>query len=497
VHICFATSEAVPFAKTGGLADVCGALPREIAKLGHAVSLVMPAYRGISHRGQVVQETGIEFQVPVGGKMVGAELLTSRLPDSDVTVYFIRQDDYFDRDGIYGNQGVDYEDNCERFVYFSRAVLQLIQHVPLDVDLLHVHDWTTGLIPAYLKVEATTCDRLSRIASLLTVHNLAYQGTFWHWDMLLTGIDWKYFNWQQMEFHGDLNLLKTGLVFADALNTVSPRYAEEIQSAPLGCGLEDVLRDRRSVLSGIINGVDYKTWSPVEDRYLATPYSVANYAEGKRSCKRALQREFGLQLAPDRPLIGFIGRLAGQKGLDLALPVMQAWAEREDVQWVILGTGEKKLEKQLRQLAEENPGRIGVVVDFSEPLAHRIEAGADLFLMPSEYEPCGLNQLYSLKYGTLPVVHETGGLSDTVVGADEESLAVGSATGFSFDTYSRAALAKTLEQALALYADRPDLWKRMIETAMQQDWSWRQSATRYLTLYEQTIARHNATVLAT
>ena len=497
VHICFATSEAVPFAKTGGLADVCGALPREIAALGHTVSLVMPAYRGIFHRGEVIQSTGIELQISVGGKVVTAEVLTSHLPDSDAVVYFIRQDDYFDRDGVYGEHGVDYEDNCERFVFFSRAVLQLIQQVPLDVDLLHIHDWTTGLIPAYLKIEAAACDRLSRIASLLTVHNLAYQGTFWHWDMLLTGIDWKYFNWQQMEFHGDLNLLKTGLIFTDAINTVSPSYAEEIQSAPLGCGLEDVLRDRRSVLSGIMNGVDYTTWNPAEDRYLATPYSAESYGEGKRICKRALQREFGLQLAPDRPLIGFVGRLASQKGFDLTLPVMQAWAERQDVQWVILGTGDKTLEKQLQQLAEENPGRIGVVIDFSEPLAHRIEAGSDLFLMPSEYEPCGLNQLYSLKYGTLPVVHETGGLADTVVGASEKTLAAGTATGFSFDTYDRAELAKTLEQALTLYAERPDLCKQMIETAMQQDWSWQKSATRYLALYEQTIARHNATVLAT
>ena len=497
MHICFATSEAVPFAKTGGLADVCGALPCELAKLGHTVTLVMPAYRGITHRGEAVQSTGIEMQIPVGGKLVAAKILVSQLPDSEVTVYFVQQDDYFDRDGVYGEQGVDYEDNCERFVFFSRAVIQLIQQASLDVDLIHAHDWTTGLIPALLKIESGDCDRLSRVASLMTIHNLAYQGTFWHWDMLLTGIDWKYFNWQQMEFHGDLNLLKTGLVFADALNTVSPTYAEEIQSAPLGCGLEDVLRNRRAVLSGIINGVDYRTWNPADDRYLATTYSSDSYGEGKRICKRALQREFGLQLAPDRPLIGFVGRLAGQKGFDLALPVMQAWAEREDVQWVILGTGDRALEKQLQQLSRENAGRIGVVIDFSEPLAHRIEAGADLFLMPSAYEPCGLNQLYSLKYGTLPVVHQTGGLADTVVGADEESLAVGSATGFSFDTYDRVALAKALEQALVLYAERPELWKQMVETAMQQDWSWRASAARYSALYEQTIARHHTTVLTT
>ena len=495
MHICFATSEAVPFAKTGGLADVCGVLPREIARGGHQVSLVMPAYRGIAHRGQLVEPTGIEFEIPVGGKTVKAEVLIGRLPDSEVPVYFIRQDDYFDRDGIYGEAGADYEDNCERFVFFSRAVLKLIEQVPLDVDLLHGHDWTTGLIPAYLKIESASSERLARIATLMTVHNLAYQGTFWHWDMLLTGIDWKYFNWQQMEFHGDLNLLKTGLVFADAINTVSPRYAEEIQSAPLGCGLEAVLQDRRSVLSGIINGVDYQTWNPSKDRYLAQSYGVDDYLEGKRRCKSELQRELGLQPAPDRPLIGFVGRLASQKGLDLAVPVMQAWAERQDVQWAILGTGEKPLEKQLRELAVENAGRIGVVVDFSEPLAHRIEAGADIFLMPSQYEPCGLNQLYSLKYGTLPVVHETGGLADTVTGADEETLALGTATGFSFQSYKQAALAQTLERALALYENRPDLWQQMVTTAMQQDWSWQQSASRYITLYQQTIARHQVTVL--
>ncbi len=496
MHICFATSEAVPYAKTGGLADVCGVLPREIARAGHTVSLVMPAYRSVAHRGQSIESTPIEFEVPVGSKSVKAEVLLGQLPESEVSVYFIRQDDYFDRDGIYGEGGADYEDNCERFVFFSRAVLKLIEQVPLDVDLLHTHDWTTGLIPAYLKIEGDS-ERLARIATLMTVHNLAYQGTFWHWDMLLTGIDWKYFNWQQMEFHGDLNLLKTGLVFADAINTVSPRYAEEIQSPPLGCGLETVLRARRSVLSGIINGVDYRTWDPAEDRYLVRPYGVDNYREGKAECKRALQRELGLKPDPDRPLIGFVGRLAGQKGLELAVPVMQAWAEREDVQWAILGTGEKRLEKQLRDLATENPGRIGVVIDFSEPLAHRIEAGSDLFLMPSEYEPCGLNQLYSLKYGTLPVVHETGGLADTVTGANEETLASGSATGFSFQSYTQAALAQTLEVALSLYRDHPELWQQMVTVAMQQDWSWQQSAARYLALYRQTIARHQATVLTT
>ena len=281
MNILIATSEAVPFAKTGGLADVCGALPIELEKLGHKPSLIMPAFRQIRQAGASIEPTGIDFEIPIGSKVVTGSLLRSHLPGSSVPVYFVEQDQYFDRPQLYREDDRDYRDNCERFVFFSRAVMESVRLLEMPVDLIHVNDWQTGLIPAYLKVEYRGVPLYERISTLITVHNISYQGLFWHWDMLLTGLDWKYFNWHQMEFFGNLNLLKTGLVFADRINTVSPRYAEEIQTAPLGCGLEGVLQQRRDAVSGIINGVDYTHWSPEVDPHIAVNYGPADFATGK------------------------------------------------------------------------------------------------------------------------------------------------------------------------------------------------------------------------
>ena len=309
--------------------------------------------------------------------------------------------------------------------------------------MIHANDWQTGLIPAYLKIEYHNLPRYQQIASLFTVHNISYQGQFWHWDMLLTGLDWKYFNWHQMEFHGKLNMLKTGMVFADSISTVSPRYALEIQSSPLGCGLEGVLQYRRDVLSGILNGIDPNEWNPATDPHLAANYDVEFVSRGKPICKAALQKELGLPQEPDVPLVGLVGRLTDQKGLDLIAEVMQRWVQTTDVQWAILGTGQPKYHKLLENLSQRFPQKVAVRLEFSNPLAHRIEAGADMFLMPSRFEPCGLNQLYSLRYGTVPVVRATGGLADTIVGYDEQTAASGQANGFSFQEYSSLALSET------------------------------------------------------
>ena len=496
MKILIASSEVVPFAKTGGLADVCGALPIELARLGHDVSVIMPAYLGIGDKGIAVEPTGVPLRIAIGSKTVDGELLTAQLPSSEVPIYFVRQDDYFGRAGVYGENGEDYEDNCERFVFFCRAVMEAIRLLPIEVDVIHANDWTSALIPAYLKIEGAGVPPFEQIASLLTVHNIAYQGTFWHWDMLLTGLDWKYFNWHQMEFHGNLNFLKTGLAFADAVNTVSPRYAEEIQTAPLGCGLEGVLSFRRDVLSGIINGVDYDKWNPATDEYLPTNYGVDDVVEGKAACKAALQSELGLEAQPNKPLIGIVGRLAGQKGLDLVMQLIQQSAPEDSVQWAILGTGDPALEQQLRSQAIQYPQSISVTVDFSESLAHRIEAGCDMFLMPSRYEPCGLNQLYSLKYGCVPIVRETGGLADTVTDATEYALAAGTATGFIFDEYSTQALGRVLQRAIDCFLHQKEQWHQLVTTGMNQDWSWAGSASEYADLYRQTIARRRSEVAA-
>jgi starch synthase len=486
VNILIATSEAVPFAKTGGLADVTGALPVELTRLGHHCTLILPAYRQVRSAGVPIEPTGVHFDIPIGSKTVTGSFLKSQLPGSTVPVYLVEHDHYYNRSGLYQDGGEDYRDNCERFVFFCRAVLEAVRLLDLKVDVLHANDWQTSLVPAYLKLEYRGVPGYERIGSLLTIHNMAYQGVFWHWDMLLTGLDWKYFNWQQMEFFGSLNLLKTGLVFADRLNTVSPRYAEEIQTAPLGCGLEGVLASRRDTLSGIVNGVDYHEWNPATDTHLPATYTPDTVAEGKAACKAALVRELGLSVTPNVPLLAFIGRLVEQKGVDLLAAVMRDWVQTHDAQWVVLGTGDAAYEEQFAMLAKRFGHKVATRLEFSNPLAHRIEAGADMFVMPSRYEPCGLNQLYSLKYGTVPIVRATGGLVDTITAASEQPLANGTATGFTFSDSSALGLGEALQRACRAYA-QGDVWKRIVQAGMKQDWSWATSARGYVELYRATI----------
>ena len=488
MKILVATSEAVPFAKTGGLADVCGALPIEIARLGHEISVIMPAYRQVYEAGLTIEPTDVQFSIPIGRRMVPGSLARTYLPGSHVPVYLVEQPDYYHRDGLYQQGSEDYRDNCERFVFFCRAVMESVRLLDLQLDVLHANDWQTGLIPAYLKIEYRHTPGYERLASLLTVHNLAYQGTFWHWDMLVTGLDWKYFNWHQMEFFGNLNLLKTGLVFADAINTVSPRYAEEIQSGPLGAGLEGVLQQRRSVLSGIINGVDYRQWDPAVDPHLPMNYGPTDVQQGKARAKAALQTQLGLPQEPRTPLLAFVGRLVDQKGVDLIAAILPDWAQNNEAQWVILGTGDPKHQEAFSNLARRFPNRVAARFEFSEPLAHLIEGGADMFLMPSQFEPCGLSQLYSLKYGTVPVVRATGGLADTITDATDEAIAAGTANGFSFQPYSALSLHEAIKRAHAAY-NRPEVWNKLIATGMSQDWSWATSARQYVQLYERIVAR--------
>jgi starch synthase len=492
VNILLATTEATPFAKTGGLADVCGALPRDLAQLGHNVSLIMPAFRQVRTASLPIEPTGVEVEIPIGAKTVVGSFSRSYLPESDVPVYFVENDAYYDRPELYRENGKDYRDNCERFVFFCRAALEAIRLLDLPIDVVHANDWPTGLIPAYLKTEYAAVPGYENIASLFTIHNIAYQGNFWHWDMVLTGLDWKYFNWRQMEFFGQLSLLKTGLAFADRINTVSARYAQEIQTSELGCGMEGLLAYRGGDVSGILNGVDYREWNPATDPHLVENYEVKNYAVGKAACKAALQQQVGLPQTPDAPLIGLIGRFADQKGFDLVAKVVQDWVrsnggEGAVAQWVILGTGEQEYHDLFQSLAKRHPQRVAAHIGFSPELAHQIEAGADIFLMPSRYEPCGLNQLYSLRYGTVPVVRATGGLADTITSATPDTLAAGTANGFSFREYSALALAETLARACDAYRN-PELWRQLVETGMKQDWSWARSARAYGDLYGEMIA---------
>lgn len=489
MNILMVASEAIPFAKTGGLADVVGALPVELSLLGHHVTLMLPAYRQALNCGQPIEETGIRFDIPIGNKIVSGGLLRSQLPDSNVPVYLIKEDDYFDRPSLYGHGGEDYRDNCERFVFFNRAVMESIRILDLSPNIIHANDWQTGLIPALLDIEYRDAPGYGDIATVFTIHNMAYQGQFWHWDMLLTGLDWKYFNFHQMEFYGNLNLLKTGIVFSDAVTTVSPTYAQEIQHTELGCGLQDTLQQRSSSVSGIINGVDYSVWNPHTDTKIAMQYNAEDWSAGKATCKQALQEEMGLPVRGDVPLIGLVGRLADQKGLDLVARVMQQWAVHADVQWAILGTGAAEYHQLFEKLTESHPDKVSARLEFSDDLAHRIEAGADLFLMPSRYEPCGLNQLYSLKYGTVPVVHKTGGLADTIAHPTGENMANHRANGFVLDKYDAATLESVLGAACEMYRNDKASWNQIVTTGMRQDWSWKTSAQAYERLYEETLQR--------
>ncbi|MGI9515433.1 MAG: glycogen synthase GlgA [Pirellulaceae bacterium] len=484
MKILVVSSEVVPFAKTGGLADVCGALPVALQRAGHEVVVFMPGYRVARDAGLPIEETDVQLEVPVGEQMVSGRLMKSHLPNSDVVVYLAGQNDYFDRPGLYQNEGQDYPDNCSRFVFFCRFVLESLAQLGWRPDLVHCNDWHTGLIPAYLRTLYAEHELWRDTPTLMTIHNLAYQGSYPADRMPLTGLDWEYFNWRQMEFHEHLNLLKTGIVFADAVSTVSPRYAMEIQTAEQGHGLDAVLRSRRNDLTGVLNGIDIDVWNPKTDPHLATNYDAETWLECKPACKADLQQRLGMTVNADAPLIGVIGRMTAQKGWELIIEVMQRWLGHIGAQWVVLGTGDAGFQDSLRQLKERFPDQLGLELGFSDPLAHQIEAGADLFLMPSRFEPCGLNQQYSMRYGTVPVVHETGGLADTVVNLSEATLQSRTANGFSFDHYDAGALDQSLMRGVNTMIHDKLIWRQMIETGMRQDWSWSASASRYVQLYE-------------
>ena len=489
MNVVYISPEVAPLAKTGGLADVAGALPKALENLGHDVSVFMPFYRQAKEyfdKGgaeQKIIETGVSVSVPIATRRPTADVLEARLPGSGVRLYLIRNDAYFDRTDLYTDSArhADYDDNCERFVFFSRAALEAAEALGLQPDVIHCNDWQTGLVPAYVRTLYGNGKAVADARTVFSIHNMAYQGTFPQSHMQLTGLDWRLFNWKQLEFYGQLNCLKGGLVFGDILNTVSRRYAQEIQTEEFGCGLEGVLTERTLDLHGVVNGIDCAVWSPEVDDLIPAGYSAADLS-GKAACKAELLRSQGLPESERTPLIGIISRLAAQKGFDileLALDEMM----KLDLQIVMLGTGDKKYHQLFEVAAAKYPDKLAANLAFSNRLAHEIEAGCDMFLMPSRYEPCGLNQLYSLKYGTVPVVRATGGLADTIVDCNEESMADGTATGFAFDAYGPAELLSTVERALATYA-RPDDWSRLVANGMAQDWSWRRSAREYERLYE-------------
>ncbi|MBP1687183.1 MAG: glycogen/starch synthase, ADP-glucose type [Deltaproteobacteria bacterium] len=479
MHVVMAASEAVPFVKTGGLGDVVGALPAALQRLGIEVSIVLPAYHGLSLDRASLRRTDWQLRVPVSDRIVTAGVLATQMPGG-VPVYLIEADQYFARTGLYGTPDGDFLDNAERFAFFSRAIPALLPYLG-TVDVLHCHDWQTALALVFLRADAGRYPELSAVRGILTIHNVGYQGVFWHLDWHLLNLDWQFFTPSWLEFHGKINYLKGGIVSADAVTTVSPTYAREIQTPEFGCGLEGVLADRQEALVGILNGVDYAEWSPEHDRHIAAPYSVDDL-RGKAVCKADLQAAVGLPVHADQPLIGIVSRLAAQKGFDLLSEIAPQLLHKH-LQLVVLGSGDASYQELFTDLAHQHRKRLALRIAFDNALAHKIEAGSDLFLMPSRYEPCGLNQIYSLRYGTIPVVRSTGGLADTIADYDP---ATGNGTGFSFAEYSGTVLMACIDRALATYRT-PEVWRRLIRNAMRADFSWNRSAQAYVALYRRVI----------
>lgn len=490
LRIVIASSEAVPFSKTGGLADVSGALAKALDALGHDVVLILPDYTVLRQNNRSlppIYETGLKVTIPMNGRPMTCTISWTTLPGSQARVLLVRQPEYFDRRHLYQEQGHGYIDNCERFCFFSRVIPELCRQMVLRPDIVHCNDWQTGLIPALIHSQYAPIHGFQSTATVMTLHNMAYQGRFWHFDMPLTGMDWRYFNYHHLETWGDLNLLKTGIAFADQVTTVSPTYAREICTPEGGYGLDGLLSHRTSDLTGILNGIDDDTWNPASDSFLPERYNASTWQQGKATCKDHLQKRLKLPHRPDIPVLGMVSRMADQKGFDLVM----ASAERllsQDLQMVFLGTGDPHYEVQLRELAHRYPDKVAAEIGFDESLAHQIEAGSDIFLMPSRFEPCGLNQMYSLKYGTVPVVRKVGGLADSVIDLNGDSDSLKSATGFVFSEYSREQFANTVERAIRTYSDKTT-WHQLIANGMSSDFSWTRSAARYVEIYHKAISR--------
>jgi len=485
LNVIFVSSEAVPFAKTGGLADVAGTLPLALQRIGLKLHVVMPLYGMIKKGNFALKLAAEDLEIYLGSQRLTFNLYTA--DSGGVPFYFVERDELFERSQLYGTSKGDYFDNLERFTFLAKSLLPLCRALDLKPDILHCHDWQSALLPVYLKTTWSGQELFADTASVFTIHNLAYQGLFPKEKFPLLGLDWSLFGIDGLEFYDQVNFMKGGIVFADAVTTVSRQYSQEIQTPEFGCGLEGVLQTRANVLTGIVNGVDYRDWDPATDALITAPFDPKNLG-GKTKNKQALMQQFGLdQKLLEAPMLGMVSRLADQKGFDLVAAILPDLLA-EEVTLVILGTGDEKYHRLLSQAAEQYSGKMAVKIAYDNTIAHLIEAGADMFLMPSYYEPCGLNQIYSMKYGTIPVVRATGGLVDTVEPVD---LKKKTGTGFRFEDYDSGAFWACLKEALAAFQDKT-LWKKLMLNAMARDFSWETAAKAYENLYYLTLERRTA-----
>jgi len=481
MKILFAASEVAPFAKTGGLADVAGSLPQALAALGHDVRVVLPRYRQIE-AGTFGLAHLATFYVPLASWKERCDILAGKL-GAHVPAYFINKDIYFNRPELYGTPQGDYHDNAERFIFFSRAIPELCRTLDFSPHIIHCNDWQTGLVPLYLKKFYNDDAKLRHARTIFTIHNLGYQGIFGKRDLVLTGLGWDVFTPDSIEFWDNINLLKAGIVHADVVTTVSATYSKEIQTPEFGHGLDGTLRMRAEDLFGIVNGIDNEEWDPAHDTSLPQLYSAARPA-GKQACKLALQEQLGLP-HENAPILGMVTRLTDQKGLDILLDAIPELLYQQ-VQLVILGTGDDRYHRALAEMADRHRDWMRVLLKYDDALARRIYAGSDLFLMPSRYEPCGLGQMHALRYGTVPVVRRTGGLADTI---DDFHPRAGKGTGFVFDDYTPDALIASVKRALQVYRD-PKRWKSIMQAGMKLDFSWKSSAKEYVKVYHKAMQKH-------
>lgn len=486
LKVLFLSPEIVPFAKTGGLADVAGALPYALRSLGAEVRLVLPLYRSIREGDFYIRPLIEEMEIPLGRVALRAAVKETSLGDG-IPVYFVEREDLYDRPNLYGNASGDYYDNLERFTFYCHAALRLTQAISFQPHIIHCHDWQTGLIPALLKGPYKNNKPLSETRTVFTIHNLGYQGIFPSEKLPTTGLPPEdFFHLEGSEFWGNISFLKTGIMYSEAITTVSPSYAVEIQTREFGMGMEGVLRHRKKVLQGILNGIDYDVWDPEKDKHLPTNYSPKNMA-GKAECKIALIREMGLDpTISEKPLLGMITRLDAQKGLDLMVKILDDLLSK-DLGLVVLGSGDDRIGRAIQEAADRFPGRVRLTTGFNEPLAHRIIAGADIFLIPSRYEPCGLTQMYALKYGTVPVVRATGGLKDTIVQFD---IKTGKGNGFKFWQYKPISFLRAIRMASKHY-NHPETWQQLVSNGMKADFSWERSAESYINLYHSILKKQD------
>lgn len=481
MKILYVASEVAPFAKTGGLADVVGALPKAMKKRGHDARIIMPLYKCVESGGFTIKKARKGVEILLGGSVQKGMLRQTAL--QDMPVYLLENREFYNRSCLYGTPEGDYPDNARRFGFFCHAVVDLLKRLDFRPDIIHCNDWQTALIPALIRYGHDGDPFFMKTAVVYTIHNLAYQGIFERSDLADLGIDDSYFTVDKMEYYGKVNLMKGGIFASDIVNTVSDTYCREIQSEEMGCGLEGVLRKRGRDLYGILNGIDYEEWDPSADPALFRNYS-ASARTGKTANKKGLQKLLGLEQKQDVPLIAMITRLSAQKGFDLVEKLMPKFAKK-NLQLVILGTGDEKYMKMLADFRDRGAANISINLSFDQVLARRIYAGSDMFLMPSHYEPCGLGQLIAFRYGSVPIVRKTGGLADTVFDARE---GVREPNGFSFDEYSAGSCWDAISRALESFADRKS-WDRIVRSGMHSDNSWENSAGEYEGLYDKALKK--------